>query len=447
MRKGNLLLPVPHHVTSQTMTILNNMRKDEVYTAAVSDPLILQFAHKLTAKHYHDPDLHDHVRNKVREVGRLLVQVRKDHGMSSLSDALNPAHFSQLATSVRKVAGFNPETNSFASPSLALKLGHSLKKCAMSLLGIALRSGTKDDEDKANGFIRLCDIEWADEVSRRALCTLRDHKLNKVSILPLAEDISKMHDFLTRSAAEALQVFENDTSDADMKRKAWSNLAQLMLAQLILFNRRRVGEVSKMTMENWNAVNCPSNDDVAQHLSSVERQLCRSLSRIQVIGKRGNHVPVLLTAASKSALTVLVSKRTDGDVPASNPYVFAQPRTNGHIRGADVMRKFSTECGAKLPHALRGTQLRKHVATISQLLNLKENELDILAQFLGHDVRVHREFYRLPSDILQTAKVSKILLAMENGQQGKLTGQSLDEIEVNFHEGNILTYYFARKSY
>jgi len=31
------------------------------------------------------------------------------------------------------------------------------------------------------------------------------------------------------------------------------------------------------------------------------------------------------------------------------------------------------------------------VATVSQILNLKDNELDTLAQFLGHDIRVHRK--------------------------------------------------------
>jgi len=35
---------------------------------------------------------------------------------------------------------------------------------------------------------------------------------------------------------------------------------------------------------------------------------------------------------------------------------------DGHLRGADVMRKYAVECGVKYPQAPRGTHLRKHVA-------------------------------------------------------------------------------------
>ena len=37
--------------------------------------------------------------------------------------------------------------------------------------------------------------------------------------------------------------------------------------------------------------------------------------------------------------------------------------------------------------------------------------MDQLANFLGHDIRIHREFYRLPEKTLQLAKVSKVLMA------------------------------------
>jgi hypothetical protein len=55
---------------------------------------------------------------------------------------------------------------------------------------------------------------------------------------------------------------------------------------------------------------------------------------------------------------------------------------------------------------------------------------------MGHDIRIHREYYRLPSNILQTAKVAKLLLAMENGQQHAFGGQNLDDIVVDFEEGS-----------
>ena len=72
---------------------------------------------------------------------------------------------------------------------------------------------------------------------------------------------------------------------------------------------------------------------------------------------------------------------------------------------------------------------------MSQLLNLKRNELDQLATFLGHDIHVHREFYRLPLDIVQTAQLAKVLMAMESGSMESLRGKSLDEIDVADHVG------------
>jgi len=93
-------------------------------------------------------------------------------------------------------------------------------------------------------------------------------------------------------------------------------------------------------------------------------------------------------------------------------------------------------CGAKNPESLTSTRLRKQVATLSTVLNLKENEMDQLATFLGHDIRVHREFYHLPESTLKLTKVSKLLIAMEKGRLSDLQGKGLDDIEIN-PEGEI----------
>jgi len=67
---------------------------------------------------------------------------------------------------------------------------------------------------------------------------------------------------------------------------------------------------------------------------------------------------------------------------------------------------------------------------MAQVLTLRENELDILAGFMGHDVRIHRNYYRLPEDALQVAKVSKVLLVIDRGEISKYYGKNLDEIDI-----------------
>ncbi|MEQ2221430.1 hypothetical protein ILYODFUR_015854, partial [Ilyodon furcidens] len=96
-----------------------------------------------------------------------------------------------------------------------------------------------------------------------------------------------------------------------------------------------------------------------------------------------------------------------------NPYMFGRPQKLNHFRGSDIIREMAQSCAAKHPGALSSTKLRKHMATTSKVLNLTDNEMDDLADFLGHDIRVHCQCYRWPEGTTQLAKISKVLLALE----------------------------------
>lgn len=106
------------------------------------------------------------------------------------------------------------------------------------------------------------------------------------------------------------------------------------------------------------------------------------------------------------------------------------------------MRRFTEECGAFQLAILRSTKLRKQIATQRQILNLQDNDLDVLASFMGHTKDIHKNFYRLPSDVLQVTKVTKVLLAMEQGTMKSLEGKSLDEIDENALINNLGNYFF-----
>ncbi len=108
-------------------------------------------------------------------------------------------------------------------------------------------------------------------------------------------------------------------------------------------------------------------------------------------------------------------------------YLFATPSGDRPYKGCEVIKAMAIEAGVTNHHIFTWTALRKQVATISQAMEISEVEQDQLAQFLGHDIRVHRHFYRLPQDTLQKAKVAKILLKANAGSISNPDDFSVDD--------------------
>ncbi|XP_074031547.1 uncharacterized protein [Leptinotarsa decemlineata] len=112
------------------------------------------------------------------------------------------------------------------------------------------------------------------------------------------------------------------------------------------------------------------------------------------------------------SVQLILKYRSEAGVPEENPFVFGIPgnsTTFTYLRACDLMRRFASECKSSRPELLRGTQLRKHLATQSTLLDLNENEVNDLANFMGHADKIHREHYRIPVVTREIGRVSKLL--------------------------------------
>ncbi|KAG5866282.1 hypothetical protein JTB14_019326 [Gonioctena quinquepunctata] len=51
-------------------------------------------------------------------------------------------------------------------------------------------------------------------------------------------------------------------------------------------------------------------------------------------------------------------------------------------------------CGAPNPNRLRGTELRKQIATACKMYNLPDLLIGDVANHLGHDISIHKSIYR-----------------------------------------------------
>ena len=152
-----------------------------------------------------------------------------------------------------------------------------------------------------------------------------------------------------------------------------------------------------------------------------------SLKVIHVRGKRGRQVPILFNAEEEAAMEALLKWRATVGVAPENLYLFAAPSRGSkkHLRGNDCMRKILDKVvDLNSPERIRSTELRKYCATVSQIADLSEGDLRWLADHLGHNLDVHREYYRLRDSTIELSKVSRLLLAMDEGNAKNFAGKS-----------------------
>lgn len=433
----NILLAFTDQDTQLINEVFPRMAVDAISTVAKTDHLIKAFGSRYLKCHK-EKHLINVVSQKMRTLARLVIQMKVEvPDIKSLQDCLVPKYFDYIIKCTKIVAGYDTSTDTFGSPSVILKMGSSLKQCCdiaeFNLLkncnNLVLDEQQRDIQQSIINMRSIIDKQWSYEVSTNASKEMYQKKWNKPAYLPLTSDIMLFRNHLINIQNQCVKALKTDFNNL----KAYKELQESILAQLILLNRRRSGEVQRIFLATYiSAPSEVSQEEVEASLSEMERHLTQQFKRIVIRGKRGRGVPILFTPSLQKSITLLLeTRKVTNYIDKQNTYLFALPNSMGCLRGSDAIRKLSKDCGAKNPENLTSTRLRKQVATVAQLLNLSESDIEQLATFMGHSKEVHKQFYRLSESTFQVAKVSKLLLMMEKGQGQEYRGKSLDDIDIN----------------
>nr|XP_034302502.1 uncharacterized protein LOC117681563 isoform X1 [Crassostrea gigas] len=391
------------------------MSQDDIYMYIYRDPLILKFGKRL----YENKDIQEHTSNHIScrmvELGRLIGEAKKtpEWGIQKIEDCFSPEKFNNVVSCVKSLAGFSEDTHMYATPSLALKIGYSLQRCARIYRSDGIIESDITKQENGSAFIQLYESDWNDLISSRARQTLSEKKYNAPKMLPLCEDVYKLNSYLKEKIKELLMKLSNDSA-------FYIELAKMTLCHITLFNRKRGGDVQRITVDNYKQAieaqnSVPYDDELKSSLSDVEIELCRSLTRIELKGKQERKVAILLTPEMIKCIDLLMQKRSDANV--CGKYLFARPSPSTRtLRASDVLNEICGKIELRYGNIITYTNLRKHIATMAQIHELSENGQDQLAKFLGHDIRVHREIYRQPLDIIQKTKISKMLMLINEGK-------------------------------
>lgn len=422
-------------------TVFPRMRADNVSLVAKKDFLICAMAARYIKIHR---ERHFAVvaSRKMRELARFLIEIKKIHSsIKCLFDALKPKYFDAIITATKSASKYNVEKDVYDSPTYALNLGTALKHCCDLAIIYALKRkrcyssvAAADAEADLRAVMHLIESQWKYEISSQAGNDLRLRKWNKVTIVPLASDLKLLKNYLIATATSAIKNLEKEPS-----HRVYVTLVETVFCRLVLLNRRRPGELQRLLLYVYERPvdETLTYEEFAEVISPTEKMLMKKFKRLVIRGKRGRGVPVLFSTDVQEHINVILKFRKQF-VMDNNKYLFANVGTSEPICGYKVLKKHATVCKAINPSALTCTRLRKHLATLTQLFSMSDNDIEQLAGFMGHTVGVHKNSYRLPDDVYQASKITKLLLLMERGEAGAFKGKPLNEIDINLDENLLI---------
>ncbi|XP_029360538.1 uncharacterized protein LOC115045143 isoform X2 [Echeneis naucrates] len=309
----------------------------------------------------------------------------------------------------------------------------------------------EEEEDEENGVMEVEDESGPEDKEKDLLSGSGRHHM-----LPLLSSLSSLVLYLRRLQHSAFLSLSRQLQSAE----AWRLLCHSSLALLILYNRRRECEVSKLSIAEYRArvtPQCPvpvppgappALTPLEASLSPFERLVLPHLPRVGVQGKRGRVQPLILPPHCEPCLELLLQTRQDVGVDPANPYVFARPYHSPAtpLRGTDLLRSLARSSGTRNPRALTQTRVRRQVAILTQLLLLGEGEepgqpggsaVERLEHFLEREYHVTQNCAGIGQDPGLMGRVGRVVLCGE--RDGVLfRGMSLNHIclELDVMSGN-----------
>lgn len=129
-KRISLNLPRPDQVHEAVWKIACEMNQDDISLVVRNERDILSLGESLYNARKPQERRNDYIRQKMREMARLLITARALKPLKDTEDLVMPSNFPYVIQAVRAVASYELESNSYKIPSLALKLRHSLAKVA-----------------------------------------------------------------------------------------------------------------------------------------------------------------------------------------------------------------------------------------------------------------------------------------------------------------------------
>lgn len=395
--------------SARLVMVMGFMRQDLVLKLIKFDWVLIVFGNKMCCKytpHYQ----HNMIRARLRLMGRLLFEMKQiDRNVTDFASIYHVERYQSMVAAIKLIGRFNPDTNEFGAPAMASFAVTFMRQIGKYVSAEYIRLRDRENKVEAEDFLAYMDTDIHISINKLVTDTQARMRRQKQQNIPTMEDVKKLIRFINTERNSCFEELSLEYSD-----KNWLKLAELCMAWIIVFNRRRVGEVQNILLDEFvGRQSADSHDEgMFASLSGDSQLIARKFKRMKIRGKKGRTVPVLLKPAVENCIELLLSHRQSAGLSMDAQYLFEIPSTSDLqirvINACKVLRDLSVSCDAAKPTSLRGTNLRKHMATTCLSLELSDALVAELAKFMGHAEKIHKECYQhnpIEREVVQMAQL------------------------------------------
>jgi len=323
LRAGKAIRKMMEQNISEGMAaVLVGMHEDEIGKAAKSDTLLLQWL---------------------------------------LQEFISVEKFDQVVAATKACAANSTNTKSAAETPL--KMGHLISALIKRKHIMAIKNKDNSTIEEMRQLRELWSGEWGERVTTAAHFAVKERRRMEVPYIPTTEDTVKFAALCKTKLAEAIKGF--------MEKKTYSSYRKLQEAELtriIQFNRKRGGDVSEATLDDYERAKnmaLSTNCEIFKSLTPEEQEAAKSHHLIVVNGKNNQDNNCILDPLMQEGLDLIVEFREVGKFHADNKFIFAiQNSSNSFLNHSKIRAKYVEEANVS-NMAARG--MRKYIITNQQV--------------------------------------------------------------------------------
>ena len=408
--------------------ILNIIRDDMIGRLAKSDPVILMVGHRLYGKIKRRLNKKLEVERSVRSDMRRLAhdyqrfKKRKlDLSLTCTNDKNNAGdmflreNFEVLKCAVESYTCSDCDVQ---KSGLKAALYYLIKDASEKLIGHCPGKDNDADAEKVKKNLALLKLR-KDEIFSDATYDLnmrRNMKSKKPAQLLDEGDIKLIRDYVIKRITELAQdIFSIIDSHAFVE------LRDCACTRLVLYNGRRGGEPSNLTITQWHE---------AENNEWLDKQRIKDIAKESNLdngtkitfqsGKGVNHlVPVFIPIDTVAAMKLLANEqvRKDAGVLEDNPYIFPSTQSSeNHCSGWHSLDNVCSRLPLSNRERINGTANRHRLSTLIAGLGLSEADMSLAYEHFGHSEKINKTIYQAPPAHQQLLSTGKHLSALDDGE-------------------------------